>query len=281
MPRRDAPVRRTKIVATIGPASDEPATLAAMAAAGMNVARVPLAHGTTEDALARIERVRAAVPHVGILADLPGPKIRSAPFAAGGVVLEARSTVELVTAAPGELSRGDRIGVADPELVGCLEPGDRVAIGDGGIALEVVGTGDGRATAEVRSGGMVQGRPGITATGARITLRTPTPEDLDRMAALAAAEVEAVAASFVRSARDIEELRAVAGDAPPMIVAKIETAEAAGDLDAIIDAADGVMVARGDLGVRLPLEDVPHIQKQIIHAAVRYGRPVITATQML
>src|SRR5436309_4229729 len=101
------------------------------------------------------------------------------------------------------------------------------------------------------------------------------------MAALAAVRVDAAAGSFVRSAADIEALRAAAGPEPPMLVAKIETVEATQDIDAIVDAADGVMVARGDLGVRLPLEDVPHIQKRIIRSAVRFGRPVITATQML
>jgi pyruvate kinase len=281
MPRPGTPRRRTKIVATIGPASDDPSTLQAMGEAGMDVARIPLAHGTTEDALARVARVREAVPGIGVLADLPGPKIRSAPFDDGGARLTAGSRVELVTAAAGDLSRENRIGVADPDLVGRLEPGDRVAVGDGGIALDVVTAGDGRAMAEVHSGGVVQGRPGITVPGGRITMPTPTPEDLERMTALAAVDVDAVAASFVRSAADIADLRAAAGASPPMLVAKIETAEAARDLEPIIETADGVMVARGDLGVRLPAEDVPHIQKQIIRAAVRYGRPVITATQML
>jgi pyruvate kinase len=280
--RRPASDRRTKIVATIGPASDDPSTLAAMARVGMDVARVPLAHGTTDDALARIERIRASVPHVGILADLPGPKIRSAPFPAAGVTLETGTVLELFTATNHDQCSSYRIGVNDPDLVQQLSPGDRVAIGDGGIALEVVAKGDdGRVTAEVQSGGAVKGRPGITVVGDRLALRSPTTEDLARMAALAETDVDAVAASFVRSRRDIEALREVAGANPPMIVAKIETSEATQDLDAIVDVADGVMVARGDLGVRLPMEDVPHIQKQIIRTAVRYGRPVITATQML
>ena len=133
----------------------------------------------------------------------------------------------------------------------------------------------------MRSGGTVLGRPGITVVNDRFEWESPTPEDLERMTALAAVRVDAVAASFVRSAADIEALRAAAGPEPPMLVAKIETVEATQDIDAIVDAADGVMVARGDLGVRLPLEDVPHIQKRIIRSAVRFGRPVITATQML
>ncbi len=252
-----------------------------MAAAGMDVARIPMAHGTTADALARIERVRAAVPDVGILADLPGPKIRSAPFPTDGIALHPGTEIMLVTATPGSTSNDARIGVVDPTLVSRLEPGDRIAIGDGGIALDVRARADGGFLAEVRSGGNVQGSPGITVVGDRLEWESPTLEDLDRMRAVAGAGVDAVAASFVRSARDIVELRAAAGASPPMLVAKIETVEATHDLDSIIAVAEGVMVARGDLGVRLPLEDVPHTQKRIIKTAVRYGRPVITATQML
>jgi len=214
VPRPDIPARRTKIVATIGPASDDPATLVAMADAGMNVARIPLAHGTTEEALARIERVRAAIPDVGILADLPGPKIRAAPFTPEGVVLVPKSDVTLVAVPPATASTADRIGVADAALVARLEPGDRVAIGDGGIALDVrARTADG-VVAEVRSGGTVLGRPGITVVNDRFEWESPTPEDLERMAALAAVRVDAVAASFVRSAADIEALRAAWSDRP-------------------------------------------------------------------
>jgi pyruvate kinase len=162
--RSDIPARRTKIVATIGPASDDPATLVAMADAGMNVARIPLAHGTTEEALARIERVRAVLPDIGILADLPGPKIRAAPFPPEGAVLVPKSDVTLVAVPPATASTADRIGVADAALVARLEPGDRVAIGDGGIALDVrARTADG-VVAEVRSGGTVLGRPGIRSS---------------------------------------------------------------------------------------------------------------------
>ena len=123
MTRRPAPTRRTKIVATIGPGSDDTSTLVAMFAAGMNVARIPLAHGTTAEALARIERVRAAVPEVGILADLPGPKIRSSPFPANGAPLTPNALVALVTAEPGAESNRDRIGVAGPGARGPARTG--------------------------------------------------------------------------------------------------------------------------------------------------------------
>lgn len=280
MTRRVAGGRRTKIVATLGPASDHPDVLRAMVAAGADVARVPLAHGTLDDALERIRRVRVEVPGMGVMADLPGPKVRAASFPDGGAVLVPGSMVRLVQAGAGSTSAASRVAVVDEGVVASLEPGDRVAIGDGGIALVVTETAADEAVAEVRSGGRVMGRPGITVPGGRVAMRSPTALDLERLESLVAADVDAVAVSFVRSAEDLEQVRAAAG-ADPMLVAKVETPEAVADLDRILAVADAVMVARGDLGVRLPLEEVPHIQKQIIRAGVRYGRPVITATQML
>lgn len=273
--------RRTKIVATIGPASDSIDLLRAMAAEGMDVARVPLAHGTLDDALTRIRDIRETVPEVGIMPDLPGPKIRAAAFPPGGVELESGHEVVLETADDRQGSDSNRIGVCHPDVVRGLKTGDRVALGDGGVILSV-----GRATptgmaAVVRNGGRLQGRPGVTVPSGAVELETPTAEDLERLAALVAQGVDAVAISFVRSASDIDEVRKAAGPSCPMLVAKIETPEAVGNLDEIVAASDAVMVARGDLGVRMALEDVPHIQKMIIRSGVRYGRPVITATQML
>ena len=132
-----ADARRTKIVATIGPASDSEATLRAMAAAGMDVARVPLAHGTLDDALSRIRRLREAAPEVGVMADLPGPKIRAAPFPEGGVELDSGSTLTLATVDDEKGSTDSCIGISHPGLVAGLEPGDAVALGDGGIVLRV------------------------------------------------------------------------------------------------------------------------------------------------
>jgi len=273
--------RRTKIVATIGPASDAPATLLAMAAAGMDAARVPLAHGSTADAVERVRRLRATVPHLGILADLPGPKIRTAPFPDGGADLMTGALVSLVPAERDGMSLAGRIGVADQLLLSRLEPGDRVTVGDGGVALVVRDRSGDVAVAEVLNGGRLQGRPGISVPGKRVPVVSPTADDLERLEVLVRHDVDAVAVSFVRSAEDIDKVREAAGDAPLFLVAKVETPEAVADLDGIVAAADAVMVARGDLGVRMPLEDVPHIQKRIIRTGVRYGRPVITATQML
>jgi len=279
-----AGLRRTKIVATVGPASDDPTTLRAMAAAGMDVARVPMAHGSLGDALARVGRIRATIPGVGIMADLPGPKIRCAAFPDGGVDLVTGTRLTLVADTDGGGSTDTRIAITHPDLVAGLRDGDVVALGDGGVILLVEGDGsmegDG-GVALVQSGGRVQGRPGVTAPAGRVPIATPTPEDLERLEAMVAARVDLVAVSFVRSAADIEAIRAAAGPDCPMLVAKIETPEAVAALDGIVEVAEAVMVARGDLGVRMALEDVPHIQKRIIRAGVRFGRPVITATQML
>ncbi|HEX5266397.1 MAG TPA: pyruvate kinase [Acidimicrobiales bacterium] len=281
--------RRTKIVATIGPASDSGDVQAAMCAAGMDMARVTLAHGATSEAVDRVRGLRVAVPEVSVLVDLPGPKIRAAPFPVGGSVLETGAGVTLVPGgAAGLASSAEVIPVSYPALLDGLEPGDRVALGDGGVALTVVGHAPGEVAATVVSGGLVQGRPGVTAPAGRLSLETPTPEDLERVEVMVGEDVDAIAVSFVRSAEDVRAVRIAAeraaarrGGPVPMLVAKIETPEAVTDLDAIVEVADAVMVARGDLGVRMALEDIPHTQKRIIRSAVRYGRPVITATQML
>jgi pyruvate kinase len=276
-----SPSRRTRIVATIGPASDEPVTIAAMAAAGMDVARLPLAHGTIDEAVARLRRIRAAAPDVAVLADLPGPKIRAAAFPEGGATIAAGSTIELVTAdATTDHSSALRIAVAHDDLVGGLEPGDRIALGDGGVALVVQERRGDTVVALARSGGLLQGRPGVTAPAGRTTLATPTADDLRKLEVLLEEGIDSVAVSFVCRAEDMEAVRAAAGP-EPLLVAKIETPEGVADLDRILVASDAVMVARGDLGVRIPLEDVPHVQKHVIRAGIRYGRPVITATQML
>ena len=277
--------RRTKIVATIGPASEDPATLRRMIAAGMNMARLSLAHGPVEETLDRIGRVRKAADEegqtVGVLADLPGPKVRAAAFPDKGVYLNEGDEIELVVADGDAGSDWRRIAVDDPDLLVQVGAGDRVAIGDGGISLHVEAVHGERAVAVVTTGGQVRGRPGVTVPAARSTTRTPTSNDLRLLEAVCEAGIDAVAISFVRSAADVERARAAAGPEGPMIVAKIETQEAVDAVEEVIPAADGVMVARGDLGIRCTLEDVPHYQKRIIRTGVAYARPVITATQML
>ena len=277
--------RRTKIVATVGPASDSPEVLRQMLRAGVDVARLGLAHGPLEDSLDRIHRVRAAAEEVGrpvgVLVDLPGPKVRSAPFDGAGVRLEAGALVRLTEAAEGDRSTAEVVAVMLAGAVDMLTGGDRVALGDGGVALQVEDrTADG-VIARVLSSGVVRGRPGVALPEDRVPLRSPTDADLDMLDRVLEVGVDAVAVSFVQTADDVATIRRAVGPDGPMVVAKIETGGAVTNLDDIVHVSDGVMVARGDLGVRLPLEDVPHIQKQIIRTGVAYGKPVITATQML
>jgi pyruvate kinase len=277
--------RRTKIVATIGPASDPPAVLRGVLEAGADVARVGLAHGPLSTSIERIERVRAAAKvlgrPVGILADLPGPKVRSAPFPDEGVRLEAGTLIRLTEAELGDRSTAEVVAVDLPGAVDALTAGDRVALGDGGVALMVVDRSPDGVVARVLSSGTVRGRPGVSLPEDRVPLRSPTVDDMLLLEGVLEVGVDSVAVSFVQTAEDVATIRRAIGPDGPMVVAKIETGHAVQNLEDIVHVSDGVMVARGDLGVRLPLEDVPHIQKHIIRTGVAYGKPVITATQML
>jgi pyruvate kinase len=277
-------VRRTKIVATLGPATESPQAIGQLIDAGMDTARLSLSHGPVEETLERVQRVRAVARQrrrlVGILIDLPGPKIRAAEFPEGGVQLDEGSIVDLVPSVSDDDRSDDRrIVVNHGPLLDELEPGDEIALGDGSIRLVVEEVDAARARARVRTEGWTRGRPGVALPPERTSISAPTQEDLRLLEIVADADIDAVAISFVRSAADIERARAVRPDV--FYVAKIETAEAVNDLDAIIGTADGVMVARGDLGLRCALEDVPHHQKRIIRTGVSFGRSVITATQML
>jgi pyruvate kinase len=274
--------RRTKIVATLGPACDDAPGIALVLRAGVDVVRLNLSHGPIDEHLRRLELVRKGAAHLGrpvaALVDLPGPKIRSGEFPVGGVDLHPGSLVRL-GAGSGPSSAG-LITVDYADALAEVAAGDRIVLGDGGIALVVVGADDAGVRATVETGGHVQGRPGVHLPSARMKMRAPTDEDLAKAETVAAAGVEYIALSFVRAATDVAALRAVVGDRAG-IVAKIETATALADLDAIVAAADAVMVARGDLGIDVPLEDVPHLQKHVIRTCVEVGVPVITATQML
>jgi pyruvate kinase len=273
--------RRTRIVATIGPASDSPHTLIALADAGMDVARVPFAHGPLEDSLARVDRIRQVVPGVAILADLPGPKIRTSPFPSSGAALDPDEVILLTDAALTPESSTERIGVVVDGALD-LRIDDVVRFGDGGVSVRVLSSSGGEVRARVEIAGMLRGRPGVTLPDS-VPLETPTPFDLEAAIALAAHPVEFVAVSFVRTAADLEAIRAVLPIGPdrPLLVPKFETTQSIEHLRSILRVADAAMVARGDLGMYCPLEHVPHLQKQIIRESVRFARPVITATQML
>jgi pyruvate kinase len=273
----------TKIVATVGPASSSPAMLRSLIGKGVDVVRLNLSHGTIDEHLQLLKEVRAAADELGhvvaVLADLPGPKVRAGAFPPGGVELVEGAEVELVV---GDASSTQaRVEVDYPTLCADLRAGDRVVVGDGAISLVVRAVDGEAAHCSVVSGGVVQGSPGVHLPSERLQLATPTSEDLEYAAAMSAAGADFLAVSFVRSAADLRAVRQAVTPAVVRLVAKIETLAAVEALPAIIAEADAVMVARGDLGIECPLEDVPHLQKQIIRSCVEAGVPVVTATQVM
>jgi pyruvate kinase len=275
-------VRRTKIVATLGPASDPPGVLGALLDAGVDVVRLGLAHGTPDEHRRRVEAVRELAPRhgktVGVLADLPGPKVRVGTFAEAGAFLAAGDEVTLVTGSGA--SDSQRITVNETHLVERVGPGDAVVLGDGTVSLEVTDVGRDSVRAVVRSGGQLQGRPGAHLPSDRWLPPVPTDDDL-RLVDEVGKDADWVAVSFVRKADELVRVREALGDRGPRLMAKIETRAAVDNLDDLLDVADGVMVARGDLGIDFPIADVPHLQKRIIRASGARGLPVVTATQML
>ncbi len=275
--------RRTKIVATIGPASEDEATLRAMIRAGMDVARLGLAHNPIDEGLERFHRIRKVSEdegrRVGILVDLPGPKVRAGNFGETGVDVPSGSSIELRVGEAG--SSADVIEVDYEFLMRDIQVGDRVTIGDGGAVLEVTDKKADKMLANVVAGSKLRGRPGVHIPSDRLQIPTPTPEDFVALDAFVDAGVDMVAVSFVRSAHDMRRVGTEPHPRGPLLVAKIETRAAVENLPGIIEASGAVMVARGDLGNECSLEDLPHLQKDIIRQCIAGGRPVITATQML
>jgi len=275
--------RRTKIVATIGPSSEDEATLRAMSHAGMDVARIGLAHNTIDEGLERYHRIRSVAEEegqrVGIFVDLPGPKVRAASFGEHGVDVPTGSSIELRIGS--DVSTSSVIEVDYEGLTSDMQPGDRLTIGDGGAVLEITDKSGDKILADVVHGSRLQGRPGVHIPSDRLQIATPTPDDFLALDAFVEAGVDMVAISFVRSAHDIRRVGTEPHPRGPLVIAKIETRAAVENLPGIIEASGAVMVARGDLGNECSLEELPHLQKQIIRDCIAGGRPVITATQML
>ena len=281
-------MRRAKIVATIGPASSDPDTLEKLLAHGVDVARLNFSHGLHEEHAQVLDRLRAASRHLGkavaVLQDLQGPKIRTGPLEAGraGVQLEPGS--ELVISTDGEIAgNAQRLSTTYPHLAEDVRPGDRLLIDDGLIELRVLSTDGVRARAEVVEGGLLGEHKGINLPGVPLRAEALSAKDRMDLAFGISHGVDYVALSFVRSAEDIAACRAEmerAGRVVP-VIAKIEKPEAIERLDAIVAAADGIMVARGDLGVEILPERVPVLQKEMCRKANAAGKPVIIATQML
>ncbi len=277
------PRRRTKLICTIGPSTAQ--RIDALAAAGMDVARINLSHGTAASHAAAAMAVRraAAASHrpLAILVDLAGPKIRLGDLAGGSAVLETGQSFVLRVSGARDAA-GDASGahVSYRRMAADVRIGDPIFLADGAAELRVTGLDHGIRTEIVR-GGIIRSRAGVAIPAARLSapaLTTRDRSDIQRAVALGASYI---GQSFVRSAADVVELRRLLGTDGPPIVAKIETRPAFESFDAILDVADAVMVARGDLGVEMPYEEVPLIQKQLVRRALDRGVPSIVATQML
>jgi pyruvate kinase len=277
-------IRSTKIVATIGPASRETDVLKRMVDAGMDVARLNFAHGSPEQHAETVERIRAAASAAGrevaVLQDVPGPKLRMGPVPDDVIQLGGGSEVVLV---PGEDEQpGDgRLPVAWPGFAELVEPGQVVYLADGAIRLRVEQVVSEEVHARVEVGGTLVSRQGINLPNVTVSLPAVSGEDLAMIDAGLAMGVDFIALSFVRRREDLEPVRAHLGDRAVPLIAKIEKPAAANNAEEIIAYADGVMVARGDLGIELPIEEVPLVQKRILYVAGRKLKPSITATQML
>jgi pyruvate kinase len=275
--------RRTKIIATIGPASDSEAMIKDLAEAGMDVARIGLAHGSLDEAIEkfrRVRRVEAALGRpIGVMIDLPGPKVRAGSMPEDSLILEEGQTIHL---APGtESSTRELIHVDHDGLLVDLHIGDKVLFGDGSVMAQVTDRLTDKLEARVTHGGPLKGRPGVHIPSDRLRISSPTPDDLHMLDAFVTEGIDMVALSFVRSAHDVRRVGVEPHPRGPLVIAKIETRAAVDNLDSIIEASGAVMIARGDLGAEMPIEELPHLQKRILQRCITLGRPAITATQML
>ncbi len=283
-------LRRTKIVATLGPASSTYECIAALIDAGMNVARMNFSHGTADEHRARARLVRDIAAsknkHVALMGDLQGPKIRIARFTDGKIQLAVGDQFVLSNNHPLDEGTRNIVGIDYPELVNDCRQGDELLLDDGRVVLRVDSVGNDAVTCTVTAGGPLSNHKGINRRGGGLSAAALTDKDREDILIAAELEMEYVAVSFPRDASDMHMARQLLQDAgsPAWLIAKIERAEAVADeaaLDGLIEASDGVMVARGDLGVEIGDAELVGIQKLIISRARRQNKVVITATQMM
>jgi len=274
--------RRTKIVATLGPASDSPEMIAKLFHAGADVFRLNMSHLPREKLPEKVEVIRAvereAKRPIAILVDLQGPKLRLGTFAEGSAMIANGAHFVL----DGDPTPGDaaRVYLPHPEILQALEPGHAILVDDGKLRLTVVEVGEMRAVTRVEVGGRISNRKGVSLPHTVIPLPAMTDKDRADLEAGLAAGADWIAVSFVQRPEDVAEVKTVcAGRA--LVMAKIEKPQALTRLEEIVEISDGLMVARGDLGVEMPLEQVPGVQKRITRASRRLGKPVVVATQML
>jgi pyruvate kinase len=282
--------RKAKIVATIGPASQDESVLEHLILAGVNVARMNFSHGTHEEHAKHIATIRSISEKlntpVGILQDLQGPKIRVGELPAPLQLSEGEIVHLYAAGTTPPAEDGQKIPVDFHELFDSVRTSDRLLLDDGRLTLEVVSVKERTLSARVVVGGLLSSHKGINLPGVHLRIAGFTEKDKADLAFGISQNVDAVAISFVCSAEDVKKVRDAIerfsnGKRQPLLIAKLEKPEAMDNLEAILDCVDGVMVARGDLGVELPPERVPALQKQIIRAANAHGKLVITATQML
>jgi pyruvate kinase len=277
--------RRTRIVATIGPASSSPAMIRALIRRGLDVARINFSHGRAEDHLNTIRTIRKTADRLGVpvavLADLSGPKVRVGEFAGGAATLKEGSVVT-ITVRP-VLGNASLIPCRYRRLAAEVKPGDQVLLDDGNLELKVLGTTKGDVRAKVVRGGVLRNNKGMNLPDTKMSIPALTAKDRRDVVAAIRGGVDFLALSFVRRERDIRVLKALLrrrkADIP--VIAKIEKPEALEHIEQIIAAADGIMIARGDLGVELPAEKVPFVQDALIETCISHRKPVIVATQML
>ena len=277
--------RRTKIVATVGPACDSEEMLGALIRAGVEVFRLNFSHGDKSAKSAVIRTIRELSDRhehaVAILGDLQGPKIRTGLMVGGGMQLIAGSEVTVTTRSV--LGQGDVIPTIYQGLPSDVGPGDRILLDDGLMELKVLGVEGQDVRCRVVSGGLLKDRKGMNLPGAKVSAPALTEKDREDLDFCISEKLEYVALSFVREASDVLELKKIleSHGSELRVIAKIEKPEAVANFAAILEASDGIMVARGDLGVEINPEKVPLIQKRIIRSCNQAGKPVITATQML
>ncbi|MFO8057623.1 MAG: pyruvate kinase [bacterium] len=282
MPTKDP--KKTKIVCTIGPASESKSILEKLFRGGMDAVRLNFSHGTYEEHKRKLYRVRQVSEkldrEVAVIQDLGGPKIRTGDLPAEGLWVKHGQEIVLV---PGRPRQGNEVPISYSGLAKDVQKGDAILLSDGGIELRVSRVEDNKVVSKVVAGGVIESRKGVNVPTRGLSVSGLTRKDKKDLEFAIAEDVDFIALSFVRSAEDVQRLKRLlkkrGRDIP--VIAKIEKPQALDHIDAIIEEADGLMVARGDLGVEIPLEEVPVVQKMLIRKANTVGKPVITATQML
>ena len=278
--------QNTKIVATVGPASSSYNQLLELVKAGVDVFRLNFSHGTHEEHKEVINNIlyinEKYHVHVGILGDLQGPKLRIGKVEEGGILLEEGDEIDFVNEEC--LGNKERVYMSYPEFARDVQAGEKILVDDGKLVFEVVKTnGKDRVTLKSKFGGRLSSNKGVNLPDTAISLPCLTEKDREDLAFMLTTPINWIALSFVRKASDIEELKDIIAESnhPAKVIAKIEKPEAVENIKSIVKASNAIMVARGDLGVELPVEKLPAIQKEIIRRCIQRARPVIVATQMM